>query len=151
MRRNTIALVWLGGIVLAAVLYVAGPAFFVGTVLVAVNEVGRVVADSITFLSVQSFELVRAVAIALFAVFLVLGAIAGQRRIRGAGMVGVTVLFVGLLTLGGYESRFCWLAALVVAGAGALHMTQRLLGRPASGAWGDGSLRGPFGSRSSRP
>ncbi len=151
MRRNTIALVWLGGILLAAILYVSGPAFFLGTAVAVINEAGRAVADSITFLSVQSFELVRAVAIALFAVFLVLGIIATQRGVRGAGMVGVTVLFVALLTIGGYTSRFCWLAALLVAGAGALHMTQRLLGAPSGTPWGNGGVRAPFGPRRSRP
>ncbi len=49
-------------------------------------------------------------------------------------MVGVTALFLGLVWLGGYQSRLFWLAALAVAGAGALHMTRRLLAAP-PGRW----------------
>jgi hypothetical protein len=44
-------------------------------------------------------------------------------------------LFVVLLALGGYESRLCWFAALLVAGVGAFSLTQRLLGPPLRNRW----------------
>jgi O-antigen ligase len=72
---------------------------------------------------------VRAIAIALFAVFLALGVMASQRG-RGSGLLGVTVLFLALVVVGGYESRLAWLAALIVAAAGALSMTRRLIDGP---------------------
>ena len=82
--------------------------------------------------------------------FLVLGILASQRGLgRGGGMVGISVLFVVLIALGGYESRFCWFAALLVAGAGAFNMTQRLLGS-APPSWRPGHFR-PGGESRSRP
>ena len=139
MGRNVVALVWLGGVALAVGLYLIGPGAFINASLAALAQAEWAIANSIAFLSAQTFDLVRAAAIALFVVFLVLGALAKQRGLgRGSGLVGLTVLFVVLIALGGYQSRFCWLAALLVAGAGAVGMTQRLLGPPLRGPWGRG-------------
>jgi hypothetical protein len=146
VTRNAIALVWLLGIALTAVLYAAGPGHFINAGLAVVSQAEWAIANGIAYLTAQAFDLVRAAAIALFVVFLVLGAMASGRGIRGGGLVGGTVLFVALTTIGGYESRFCWLAAFVVAAAGALGMTQRLLARPVHGPWESGSAR--RGSRS---
>jgi len=140
--RNIVALVWLGGVVLALVLYLTGPGAFINASLAALTQAEWAIANSIAFLSAQTFDLVRAAAIALFAVFLVLGVLAKQRGVgRGSGLVGLTVLFVVLIALGGYQSRLCWLAALLVAGAGAVGMTQRLLSPPLRGPWRPGSYR----------
>ncbi|MEO9188891.1 MAG: hypothetical protein ABI224_02645 [Acetobacteraceae bacterium] len=134
MRRNTVALVWLGGILLAAVVYVSGPGRFIMATIAGLDHAVWAFETWVGFFAAQAFDLVRAAAIALFAVFLALGVIAGQRG-RGGGMVGVTVLFLGLVGLGGYESRFCWLAALVVAAAGALNMTRRLTEPAGKAGW----------------
>ncbi|HSU04962.1 MAG TPA: hypothetical protein VLI93_05275 [Acetobacteraceae bacterium] len=143
MSRNTILLVWLGGIVLAVLLYFAGPGHFINAALIALSQAEWAIADAIAYASVQAFDLVRAAAVALFVVFLVLGALASRRGVgRGGGMVGISVLFVVLVTIGGYESRFCWFAALLVAGAGAVNMTQRLLGPPLRASWRPGYRRG---------
>jgi len=141
--RSVVGLVWLGGVALAAVLYLIGPGSLIAASLAAVSRLEWAIANSIAFLSAQTFDLVRAAAIALFVVFLVLGALAKQRGAgRGSsGLVGLTVLFVVLITLGGYQSRFCWFAALLVAGAGAISMTQRLLNPPLRGPWGPGTYR----------
>ncbi len=142
MSRNTVALIWLAGIVLAILLYVAGPGHFIGLMLAGVDRAEWVVANAIGFLSMQTFDLVRAAAIALFAVFLALGGLASQRGVgRGSGLVGVSVLFVVLIVIGGYDSRFCWFAALLVAGAGAVSMTQRLLWGPPRSPWQTGGDR----------
>ncbi|HEY6432150.1 MAG TPA: hypothetical protein VIZ17_09210 [Acetobacteraceae bacterium] len=142
MSRNLIALIWLAGTVLAILLYVAGPGHFIGLTLAAVDRAEWVVANAIGFLSMQTFDLVRAAAIALFAVFLALGGLASQRGVgRGSGLVGVSVLFVVLIAIGGYDSRFCWFAALLVAGAGAVSMTQRLLWGPPRSPWQAGVER----------
>ena len=143
MARNIVALVWLGGAVLAVALYLTGPGPLINASLAALARVEWAIANSIAFLSAQTFDLVRAAAIALFVVFLVLGALARQRGVgRGSGLVGLSVLFIVLIALGGYQSHFCWLAALLVAGAGAVGMTQRLLGPPLRGGpWGPGTYR----------
>ncbi len=115
MNRNAIALVWLGGIALAALLYVTGPAHVIYAVMSAIGQADWVITGAIAYLSAQTFDLVRAAALALFVVFLVLGALASQRGTgRGSGLVGVSVLFVVLVALGGTSrasagSRLCWL------------------------------------------
>ncbi len=142
MGRNIVAFVWLGGIALAVVLYLIGPGSFVGATLAVLARAEWAIVNSIAFLSVLTFDLVRAAAIALFVVFLVLGTLAKQRGVgRGGGLVGLTALFAVLIALGGYESRFCWFAALLVAGAGAVGMTQRLLAPPVRGPWRSGAFR----------
>ena len=151
MSRNIVALVWFGGVVLALVLYLIGSGAFLNATLAALARAEWVMANGITYLFGQTFDLVRSAAIALFVVFLVLGALAKQRGVgRGSGLVGLSVLFVVLIALGGYQSRFCWLAALLVAGAGAVGMTQRLLSPPLHGPWRTGSYR-RGGESSSRP
>ncbi len=114
MGRSTIALVWLGGIVLTALIYVAGPGHFIFAVTSALSQAEWAVGNAIAYLSWRAFDLVRAAAIALFVVFLVLGILASQRGLgRGGGMVGISVLFVVLIALGGYNpgsagSPHCW-------------------------------------------
>jgi hypothetical protein len=135
--RNTIALVWLGGIVLAALVYAAGPGHFIYALTASLDQAVWAFQNWIGFVALQAFDAVRAAAIALFAVFLVLGLMAAQRG-RSGGLIGVTVLFVGLVGIGGYESRFFWLAALAVAGAGALNMTRRLIEPSGRAPWRTG-------------
>jgi hypothetical protein len=138
LNRNTVALVWLGGIVFAVLLYVSGPIHFVQASVAALNDLQWALSGWVSFLAVQAFDVVRAAAIALMGVALVLGLIAAQRG-RGGGIAGITALFIGLVWLGGYYSRFCWFAALIVAAVGALSMTRQLL------HGGNGVSRGPWG------
>lgn len=140
--RNIVALVWFGGAALALLLYLIGSGPLIDASLAALARAEWAIANGIAYLSTQTFDLVRSAAIALFVVFLVLGALAKQRGVgRGSGLVGLVVLFVVLVALGGYQSRFCWLAALLVAGAGAVGMTQRLLNPPLRGPWRPGAYR----------
>jgi hypothetical protein len=149
VNRSIVALIWLGGILLTLLLYAAGPAHFINTALSGLNELQWVMGDAIAYVSAQAFDLVRAAAIALFVVFLVLGFVASQRGVgRGGGLVGLSVLFVVLVSIGGYDSRLCWFAALLVAAAGAISMTQRLLGPPIRGAWRAGPGRTDAETRS---
>jgi hypothetical protein len=135
MNRNTIALVWLGGAVLAALLYLAGPWNVVQNFWLAIENLQYLLGNSLFVLFHQAFDLVHAVAIALFAVFIVLSILASRRGIRGGGVAGITALFVGLVVVGGYNSRLCWLAALIVALVGATHMTQLLLSSRPRSPW----------------
>lgn len=134
MGRNTVALVWLGGAVLAVLVYATGPGHVIAAAIAGIEHAVWEFQRWLGFVAFQSFDLIRAVAIGLFAVFLALGMIAGQRG-RGGGMVGVTVLFLALVGFGGYNSRFCWLAALIIAAFGALSMTRRLVDPSAKSPW----------------
>lgn len=141
MNRSIVASIWVGGAVLALLLYAVGPFDVMQGLWLAIDRVQYVLGHSVAVLLRQSFGLIHAVALALFAVFLVLAALGGQRGVRGGGVAGVSALFVGLIVVGGYGSRLCWLAALLVALAGALHMTQRLTGGPARTPWTGGERR----------
>ncbi len=141
MSRNTVAIVWLGGAMLALLFYLIGPWDVMQSVWLALDRLQYTLNSSITLLFNQAFDVVHAVALALFAVFIALAVLGSQRGVRGGGITGITVLFVGLIVIGGYQSRICWLAALLVAFAGAVHMTQRLLAGSARSPWADQERR----------
>ena len=112
---------------MAALLYLARPWNVMQSFWLVIDSLQNLFGNSLFLLFHQAFDLVHAVAIALFAVFVVLAILASRQGVRGGGVVGITALFVGLIAIGGYNSRLCWLAALIVALVGATHMTQLLL------------------------
>ncbi|HET6183023.1 MAG TPA: hypothetical protein VFA03_05455 [Acetobacteraceae bacterium] len=130
VRRSTIAAIWLGGAALAVALYLVGPWDVTQSLWAGLDRLQQAVGGALGVLFSQGFDFMHAVALALFAVFLVLAALASARGVRAGGVAGVTALFVGLIWIGGYQSRLCWFAALLVALSGAVHMTQRLLAPP---------------------
>lgn len=144
MQRQTIGLIWIGGLVLAAALYAVGPDRFLAACLDLLENLEYGFHYLLFFLGTQAFNVVRALAIALFAVFLVLGFTAARRGLRaGWALVIVTVVFLVLVwrpEAGSPGSISRWFAALVLALSGAVVMTQRLMGpgrvnRPPPGSW----------------
>ncbi|MBV9653408.1 MAG: hypothetical protein JOZ42_02465, partial [Acetobacteraceae bacterium] len=131
MRRNTIGLVWLVGILLTCVLYATGPDRFLHAGFAFLLHTQFAFQGLIAGFTAGAFEWVRALAIGLFAVFLALGVLALRRGLQArAALVLVTGLFLVLLypAMGGYylpASR--WSAAFLLACVGALVMTRRLL------------------------
>lgn len=128
-RRDPVLIAWVLGLGLAALAYAVGPQYFMFRVVdsfhIAMWRIGEAIGD----LSMMGRDLVRALAIGLYATFVVL-ALSVIRR-GGAGKVAlfwVSVLF--LFLIGGIEltteSDTRWVLALAVAGAGAVTMTQRL-------------------------
>jgi peptidoglycan/LPS O-acetylase OafA/YrhL len=84
---------------------------------------------------------VRAAAIALYVVFVVLALLAGHRGLRsGAALFVITLVFLMLVGTHWYEPGTKWFSAAVLAGVGAGMMTSRLM-RPPS-RWRD--LRDPW-------
>jgi hypothetical protein len=131
VNRNTIALVWLGGLVLMGVVYVVGPQHFFRVCEEAISQAWWDLADLIGTLTGRMFDVLRAAAIALYVVFVVLTFMARRRGLHGGGvLVIVTILFLILLGTGWYASGTKWFAAAVLAGAGAATMTHRLLRMP---------------------
>jgi hypothetical protein len=131
VRRNTVGLVWLVGILLTVALYATGPDRFLQVsfdVLLHLQDVFQAIVASFT---VQALELVRALAVGLFAVFVGLAVLASRRGLRArAALVVVTALFLALLypAMGGYYlSTSRWFGAFLLAAVGALVMTRRLL------------------------
>ena len=73
----------------------------------------------------------RAAALALYAVFVVLAMLARRQGMRTVGMlVMLSVLFLILVETDWYDAGTKWFAAAVVAGVGAAMMTSRLLRPP---------------------
>ncbi len=152
MHRNTIGLVWLVGALLALAAYLIGPDRFLhGTFGVLLDLQATLQGLETTFrallagLTVEAFELIRALAIGLFVVFLALGLMAARRGLRArAALVVLTVLYLVLLYPaidGDYVSGGHWTAAFLLAAVGALVMTRRLVSVPPQGVERNGSLR----------
>jgi hypothetical protein len=134
MQRQTIGIIWIGGLVLALVLYLIGP----DSVLTACLDLLAALDDAfhafLSFLGTQAFNVVRAAAIAIFIVFLVLAFLAASKGLRaGWARVIVPITFLMLVwgpanAMTGSISR--WFAALVLVIISGGVMTQRLLAPP---------------------
>ena len=134
MRRETLLLIWIGGFVLAVLLYVIGPDRFLDSLVNAYESIELSFRDFVAAMGAQAYGVIRAAAIALYVVFAVLSFLASQRRHRGVGaLIAVSVVF--LLLVWRPYSEFPapigrWFAALVLVFVGAAIMTQRLLTTP---------------------
>ncbi len=129
MRRDPVLFAWVAGLGLAALVYVVGPDRFLFRLLDTLHVLGWQIGEFIADLSNLALDLVRALAIGLYATFLALGIAVARRggRSRGALLI-VSVLFF-LLANGALEGSVPnarWMAALVLTGAGAAVMTARL-------------------------
>jgi hypothetical protein len=146
MSRGTIALIWLAGLVVAAVVYVAGPDRVVFAVFDFLSQAWWNLQDVLHRLSLEAFDAVRALAIGLYCVFVVLGFLVARRGGRaGAALVVVTLVFLGLVWHApgeGFGAHTRWMAALVLAIAAALAMTRRLT-EPGASPWRSGPMPPP--------
>lgn len=127
--RDPVVLAWALGLGLAALAYALGPQYFLFWVLdwvhVAFWRLGEIIGD----LSLVARDAVRALAIGLYATFVVLSVLVIRRGGRAkAALFWVTILF--LLLIGRVEmvteSNARWTLALALAGFGAVVMTNRL-------------------------
>lgn len=137
MRRQTLLAIWTGGFVLAAVLYVVGPDRFLDAILTAVDSIDAAFRTMLAAMGAQVYSVVRALAIAIYVVFLVLAFAAARRGLRASGAI-VTVTIVLLILVwkpwGYYPAPLThWIAALALVVAGAIVMTQRLIAPPRQG------------------
>ena len=128
-RRDPIWLAWAVGLVLAVGVYVVGPDRFVFRVVDTLHVLAWRISEAVEDLSVLALDLVRALAIGLFATFVVLAVAVTRRGGRGRGaLLLVTLLFL-MLAGGGVDGtapNARWTAALLLSGAGAAVMTGRL-------------------------
>jgi hypothetical protein len=145
--RRTITLIWLGGVVLMVAIYTIGPEHFIATCEQFIADMMTWLGDLIDTLMLRAFEVVRAAAIAMYVVFVVLAVLAMRRGLRTGGMlVVVSIVFLLLVRTSWYGSNTRWFAAAVVTAVAALVLTQRLLHAPRSRGpgdpWGMGWRRG---------
>ncbi len=128
-RRDPIWLAWAVGLALAALVYLIGPDRFVFRLVDTLHVLAWRISEAVADLSVLALDMVRALAIGLFATFAVLAVAVARRGGRGRGaLLVVTLLFV-ILAGGGVDGaapNTRWTAALLLSGVGALVMTGRL-------------------------
>ncbi len=128
-RRDPVVLAWVAGLILATLVYVVGPSQFlfrmIDTLHVAFWRLGEFISD----LSIVALDAVRALAIGLFATFVVLALAVLRRGGRAKGaLVVVTVVFLMLVLNDNMvaESNGRWAAAFALSAVGAIVMTGRL-------------------------
>ncbi|WP_428483626.1 hypothetical protein [Rhodopila sp.] len=127
-------MIWIGGLVLAAAIYGIGPDRFLDVCLSAIATIDAMFHQLIFNLGFQVFGVVRALAIALYVMFVVLAILAAQRGQRSTwAMMVVTVLFL-ILVWRPYSEYSApvgrWILAFALVLVGAIVMTQRLLAPP---------------------
>jgi hypothetical protein len=129
MRPSTIAAIWVAGAVLAVLAYVVGPDRLVSVAWNALINLQDNVLGFVAGLANVGFDLLRAMAIGLFIVFVVLSVIAIRRTRRGVtGLLVVSVVFMFAVESGpAGPSRSGWLMGFLLALVGAISMTGRLL------------------------
>ncbi|HEY0418301.1 MAG TPA: hypothetical protein VGC80_02165 [Acetobacteraceae bacterium] len=127
--RNTIALIWIIGLLVALAAYLVGPENLVGFTLDAIDQIFFLVGSFVRELSRVSIAVIRALAVGLFVTFVALAilGIRRGRRVQGA-LVVVSALFLWLIWDGYYASNGRWTAAFILAAIAALSMTNRLRG-----------------------
>jgi hypothetical protein len=133
VRRDPVVIVWGVGLVVAVLIYLAGPEHFFVWLFDLLDRARASLEQAIENLSQAGFNLLRAVAVGLFVVFVALSLMvirAGRRGRAALLLVGGTFLVL-VSTRSGYNANTRWAGALALAGVGAAVMTQRLRG-PAS-------------------
>ena len=128
-RPGAITVIWLAGLVLAVLAYVVGPDRFMDTVWTVLWDFQATLTRLAASFATVSFDLVRAAAIGLFIVFVLLCLIAIRRGLRG-WMALILVSFTYLSTVGSSsyeESRGGWFMGFLLALGGATAMTTRLM------------------------
>ncbi len=129
-RRDPVLLAWGLGLALAALVYAVGPDRFLFRVLDTLHVLAWRLSEAVADLSFLALDMVRALAIGLFATFVALAVTVARRGGRGRGaLLLVTVLFLFLAGGGGPDGTSAntrWTAALLLSGMGALVMTGRL-------------------------
>ena len=141
MTRLTILMIWIGGAVLAIALYLTGPDRFLAACLDLIDLADAAFHNVLFALGTQVANVVRAAAIAVYVVFVVLAVMAAWRGLGGGWALLVVTIAVLLLVWrpdAYYPAPIGrWFTVLVLAAVGATVMTRRLLGRPPPG-------RGPW-------
>lgn len=133
MRRNIVGLVWLAGLVLAVFVYEAGPDRILYRAVHLLDGLRDAVNAILAAFAINTFDVMRALSLALVPVFVVLAALANRRGVGVARtVVVVAVLVLALLYVpvreGYYVSGTRWLLAFLVVGIGCLSLTRRLGG-----------------------
>jgi hypothetical protein len=131
MRDRAVTAVWVVGLALAALVYLVGPDRFLETVFVEADHLAEAAQQALLLAGARAYDVVRALAIACFAIFFALSVIATGRGQPARGLLLiVSLLFLVLVWHEGPEATGHWLLAFLLAAAGAASMTRRLSSAP---------------------
>lgn len=134
MRRETLVLIWIAGLVLAALIYLVGPDQFLTVVMDTLNAIDDAFRHLVFTLGAQIFGIVRALTIALYVVFVVLALLSASRGRRGVGALILVTIVYALLVWRPYADYPApvgrWIVAFALVLTSAIVMTQRLLRAP---------------------
>src|SRR4051794_26264010 len=98
-----------------AAVYAVGPQHFLAACEAFLIGAARLIDQLAATLMWRAFEVMRAAAIALYAVFVVLAVLALRRGLRAGGLlVGVTLVFLMLVRTDWYDPGTKWLAAALL-------------------------------------
>jgi hypothetical protein len=129
VRERSVAAVWVAGLCLAAWIYAVGPDRFLWSAFDFLDQAAAALQNVLVHLSDRAFDMLRAGAIALFAVFWGLAVAARRRGMPvGGAMFWVTLLFLVLVWRQGPGQTGHWFLAFVLAAAAAGSVTRRLAG-----------------------
>jgi hypothetical protein len=126
-------MIWVGGAVLAALIYAIGPDRFLDACLNLFDTIDAAFRHLAFILGAQAFSVVRAVTIAFYIVFGILAFLSAQRGMGGIGGLVVLTFIALLLVWRPYVDPAPishWLVVLALVLVGAVTMTQRLTAPP---------------------
>jgi hypothetical protein len=128
MRRNPVALIWLAGMLVAVVAYVADPGRLFRAALDMLASIAMGFEHLLQSLTQLGGDVLRALAIGLFVTFVALTGLAIRQGHRGrAALVFVSLAFVLLVHDDGTGiSNERWVTAFALAAIGSLVMTNRV-------------------------
>jgi hypothetical protein len=131
VQHRTIIIVWGAGMLLALAAYTIGPDHFVASTFALFDGLAAVVQSTLRDLGMRAYDVVRALALGLFAIFFILSLIAAGRGLPARGTLFiVTLLFLILVWHEGPEATGHWTLAFVLAASGAASVTRRLASSP---------------------
>lgn len=144
-KPSPIALVWIGGAVLAVLAYAIGPDHVATSIMDFIDWAVWSVSNFVHTLTASALQVMRAVAIGLLGVFVALSLMSIVRTGRGHGALLVLTAVFLVLVWGAsgqsYGANTRWLLALVLAAGGAVSMTNRLTHGQSGGWWVSGPRR----------
>jgi hypothetical protein len=124
-------MIWVGGAVLAALLYAIGPDRFLDACFNLFDTIDAAFRHLAFILGAQAYSVIRALTIAFYIVFAILAVLSSQRRLGGIGGLIVVTFIAALLVWRPYTYPAPvshWLVTLALVLVGAATMTQRLVG-----------------------
>ncbi|HEX3347401.1 MAG TPA: hypothetical protein VHS58_04785 [Acetobacteraceae bacterium] len=131
LRRNVVGLIWLIGLLCAVVVYRVGPDRILYSVADVIENFRAYVDDLLSAFAVNTFDVMRALAIGLMPAFIAFCVIAHRRGLPAMrSLVVVSVLWLLLLyqpvRYGEPVSAFRWTVAFLAVGIGCLVVARHL-------------------------